>query len=220
MRKPLVSGAGLMSLALLTILGAPRPETVVVAQDQPSGLEGDPAGLRSRLPISNDAGPDAAGRRRRSNRRLARQCLGVSSAAHPRGRQRDRERLHAGSTGHGIQRDRQIPPGMGRTDARRPVRMVQPRRSLLGVCGMRVVHQGAPHQWRWTSGKRRARHRRRLQRQRVADRQRRPATDRSSSSPGTASSCCRSARAASAVDSNDTNHLSRPAGIAVYRKDQ
>src|SRR6476646_4120541 len=37
MRKPLVSGAGLMSLALLTIIGAHRPETVVVAQDRPSG---------------------------------------------------------------------------------------------------------------------------------------------------------------------------------------
>ena len=36
MRKPLVSGTGLMSLALLTIPGAPRPGTVVVAQDQAS----------------------------------------------------------------------------------------------------------------------------------------------------------------------------------------
>ena len=39
MRKPLVSRAGLVSLALLLFLGAPRSETLIVAQDQQSGAK-------------------------------------------------------------------------------------------------------------------------------------------------------------------------------------
>jgi hypothetical protein len=37
MRNSISSLTGLVSLTLLLFLGAPRPQTVVVAQDQPSG---------------------------------------------------------------------------------------------------------------------------------------------------------------------------------------
>ena len=116
MRKPLVSGAGLVALALLTVLGGSRLDPRVIAQAQKGSTATLPIfEVDSRFPALPDrmllGGVGGATADSHGN-------VWVFHRPHTLEEGNATENgAHAGSAGDGVQRDGRVHPGMGRAGA-------------------------------------------------------------------------------------------------------